>query len=79
MIPLPEPVQVSELTMCQELVGTWIDTHSAELWGIGILAIIGFVGCAIMLASIAWRLVDLAERLWQHARRRNASDATTKP
>jgi hypothetical protein len=69
MIPLPEPVQVSELTLCAELLSTWIERHSVvALWVIGILALLGF--CVVVLVTTE-RLAFLAYRLWQHARRRN--------
>jgi hypothetical protein len=70
MIPLPEPVQVSELTLCQEWLSTWIDTHHVAL---GLLAILALVGFFVVLFGTLDRIDALVGRLWQHVRRRNAS------
>jgi hypothetical protein len=70
MIPLPDPVHVSELTLCQELLSTWIERHRVVLETIAIVALIWlFVG----LFGTLDRITALVDRLWQHVRRRNAS------
>jgi hypothetical protein len=81
MIPLPEPVQVSELSLCAELLSTWIDTHHVALGIMGILALIGFF---VALFGTLDRIDALVGRLWQHVRSkrqaaRKETNATTKP
>jgi hypothetical protein len=70
MIPLPDPVQVSELSLCAEWLSTWIDTHSVALGIMGILTLVGFF---VVLFGTLDRIDALVDRLWQHVRRRNAS------
>ena len=65
MMKPPVVIPLEELTACQHLVSTWVDTHLTLLIVVGVLAFVGGFGILDYVVRVSVGLAERAIAKWR--------------